>query len=423
MSDTQVQRPLHWSYLVPMVVAASVYSIHLGALLPLSVFLVGLLGCSLAYAVISRFGVGFELQAPARMREGDAVELVLLLSTVSWLPKFVAQAVAEVEYPSTEKEARQGRVSRSHNFFHTKSTPGGRGELYEMEGFILKLGHCRVQRRLEMERRGKVVIRWIRLHFTGPLGVFTAPRTFRVERTILVRVKPTRGADQLQLSGASGRLETQMKVGDTGDMTEYAGTRPYRTGDELRHIHWPTVARTGELFVREYTRSSAESVVVLLLRNGDLNREEDWGRPAAGEFLLRNLAALVIELYDRRIHTVFGSNVGEGHALSIGYSQRQLLEFHDEVSAVNWASPAGTVEFLDHLDVASLEDPAVVVFAVDRPNVRLLAGLPRALRVNPGRVMVVMAASASEPLQVPRGMRLIHCEESAPDGLFRKLVL
>jgi uncharacterized repeat protein (TIGR01451 family) len=37
-----------------------------------------------------------------------------------------------------------------------------------------------------------------------------------------------------------------------GESTELAGTREWREGDRLRDIHWPSLARTGRLVVKEY---------------------------------------------------------------------------------------------------------------------------------------------------------------------------
>lgn len=45
---------------------------------------------------------------------------------------------------------------------------------------------------------------------------------------------------------------------------DYYGTRPYVRGDSLKHIHWRSSARQGELIVKEYEQELKPSVVMVL---------------------------------------------------------------------------------------------------------------------------------------------------------------
>lgn len=45
---------------------------------------------------------------------------------------------------------------------------------------------------------------------------------------------------------------------------DYYGVREFRSGDPLRHVHWRTTARRGELVVREFERESGTPLVVLV---------------------------------------------------------------------------------------------------------------------------------------------------------------
>jgi uncharacterized protein (DUF58 family) len=50
---------------------------------------------------------------------------------------------------------------------------------------------------------------------------------------------------------------------------EFLGLRPYRPGDSLRHVHWRTTARRGELMVREYEDwPNDDLTIVLAARRG-----------------------------------------------------------------------------------------------------------------------------------------------------------
>ncbi|MEW6555521.1 MAG: DUF58 domain-containing protein [Actinomycetota bacterium] len=52
--------------------------------------------------------------------------------------------------------------------------------------------------------------------------------------------------------------------GKKGAGIDYYGVREFRSGDPLRHVHWRTTARRGELVVREFERETGTPLVVLV---------------------------------------------------------------------------------------------------------------------------------------------------------------
>lgn len=52
--------------------------------------------------------------------------------------------------------------------------------------------------------------------------------------------------------------------GRKGAGVDYYGVREFRPGDPLRHVHWKTTARRGELVVREFEREAGTPLVVLV---------------------------------------------------------------------------------------------------------------------------------------------------------------
>src|SRR5690606_25353628 len=99
-------------------------------------------------------------------------------------------------------------------------------------------------------------VRW-----TGVIDLFVHPRTVRLE------------------SSAAGLLRDLEGV-TTAKITDHAlafhALRPYEPGDDLRHVHWKTTARTGTLMVRQFeeTRRSQITVVHTLDRSRYRNEDE-----------------------------------------------------------------------------------------------------------------------------------------------------
>ena len=68
---------------------------------------------------------------------------------------------------------------------------------------------------------------------------------------------------------------TLWEVSSKGDGAEFYGVREYRAGDPLRHVHWRTTARRGELAVREFEREVGAPLVLLLDNRAGGDRERD----------------------------------------------------------------------------------------------------------------------------------------------------
>lgn len=97
--------------------------------------------------------------------------------------------------------------------------------------------------------------------WTGVIDLFVHPRT--------VRLQPSAAGLLRDLEGV-----TTTKITDH-DLAFHA-LRPYEPGDDRRHIHWKTSARTGTLMVRQFeeTRRSQLTVIHTLDRAGYADEEE-----------------------------------------------------------------------------------------------------------------------------------------------------
>ncbi|GGA63909.1 hypothetical protein GCM10011490_13170 [Pseudoclavibacter endophyticus] len=97
--------------------------------------------------------------------------------------------------------------------------------------------------------------------WTGVIDLFVHPRTVRLESSAAGLLRDLEGV-------------TTTKITDH-DLAFHA-LRPYEPGDDLRHVHWKTTARTGTLMVRQFeeTRRSQITIVHTLDRSRYRSEEE-----------------------------------------------------------------------------------------------------------------------------------------------------
>ena len=123
-----------------------------------------------------------------------------------------------------------------------------------------------VEVRLDFPRRGLYELGPAEVRVADPFGLLRFVRRFE-ERTEVVVYPKTHDLRNFPLRGAHVEANARGAVGQRGD--EFGGLREYRRGDDRRHIYWKSVARTGELFVKEFAIHAPRRYTVAL----DLRRE------------------------------------------------------------------------------------------------------------------------------------------------------
>ncbi|MFH5823504.1 DUF58 domain-containing protein [Georgenia sp. AZ-5] len=96
-------------------------------------------------------------------------------------------------------------------------------------------------------------------------------------------------------SGAAGLLH-DLEGRPSSDITasdlSFHALREYIAGDDRRHVHWRSSARTGTLMVRQFEETRRSQVVVALSRH-----EADYGDPAELELAVSAAASLGLESF------------------------------------------------------------------------------------------------------------------------------
>jgi uncharacterized protein (DUF58 family) len=119
-------------------------------------------------------------------------------------------------------------------------------------------------------KRGEYTIGPLTLRSSYPLGISSAERPV-AETSLSILVLPQLfEIAHLSLIFPNSSLQTGVEaLAKTGGSDEFFGTREYRRGDSLRHIHWPLSAKHGVLIVKEFEiRGSTQVSVILDLMKG-----------------------------------------------------------------------------------------------------------------------------------------------------------
>ena len=115
------------------------------------------------------------------------------------------------------------------------------------------------------EKRGEYSVEKIFLSSGDPLGLFRKKKVFREPAVIQIQPE-ARPLDSLAGgTGRGGLTDSEGRnLGKAGQGKDFFGVRPYRAGDEVRHIHWKSTAAKGQLMVKEFEASAVDRIVILL---------------------------------------------------------------------------------------------------------------------------------------------------------------
>jgi uncharacterized protein (DUF58 family) len=254
-----------------------------------------------------------------------------------------------------------------------------------------------LQEEVLFERRGLYELGPAEIRTTDPFGLLRFIQRFaaREEVTVYPEVFELVG---FPLRGGGGASGTRGSLGRRGD--EFSGLREYRRGDDRRHIHWKSVARTGELVVKEFAQDAPRRHAVLL----DLYRpgigvpevEIEDAVSAAGSILLHlaweGLPFRLLCTDKERGTTAFGDDEAaywramdllataraDGDAEPEDFLDEKLREDRDEfgesVVLVARSLGDGLVESVQELRAAGL---SVVVVALAAHTYRTVGSVPR----------------------------------------------
>jgi uncharacterized protein (DUF58 family) len=112
-----------------------------------------------------------------------------------------------------------------------------------------------------IDRRGAFAFPDLTLASSAPFGLFRRQQTLSIPTRALVypEVRPLARLELLDR-----QLAPQMTRPAAGVGYEVMGVRPYRIGDSPRHIHWRSVARSGQLVSKEFADETQPGLTLAL---------------------------------------------------------------------------------------------------------------------------------------------------------------
>jgi uncharacterized protein (DUF58 family) len=180
-------------------------------------------------------------------------------------------------------------------------------------------GETTIEASLAFARRGVYELGPAEVGVTDPFGLLRFVRRFE-ERTEVVVYPEIHDLYGFPLSGGNVEVGARGSRGQRGD--EFASLREYRHGDDRRHIHWKSVARTGELYVKEFALEAPRRYTVAL----DLRREGLRVSEAEVDDAVSAAASVLTHLLRKRLPFRLVCANGAGVATEFGSGEAAYWE-------------------------------------------------------------------------------------------------
>lgn len=209
--------------------------------------------------------------------------------------------------------------------------------------------------RLPTERRGRVKIGPLRIHVIDAFGLARRVRRDGNDLELLVYPRidpiaapPRPGGDDVHLADRSPST-----LGRSSD--EFYALREYVVGDDLRRVHWPSTARTGEMMVRQDQMPQQGRSTVLL------DCRESAAHPTVFEEMVSAVASIVSACARRDDLVRLISTDGFDSGFMAGASMNDALSYLAMVAQERSGDLAAVLQSLQG-------SPGSVVAVIGAPN-------------------------------------------------------
>jgi uncharacterized protein (DUF58 family) len=253
---------------------------------------------------------------------------VLLLTCAAWAALAGSARGVCVERGLSAAEVQEDASVHAHFTVRSPAWLPVRIEVEDHVGGWTVIEHRRASVELAVRRPGAYLLAPTRVRLRDPFGVFERQSLAGRPERLLILPVPQRGSIAVPAQP------------DRADDPEPHGLKPYRPGTPAKHIHWPTLARGGELQARHFAAPQDRLPLVVVDTAGAERLEAlDWAaRTAAGHILTlaRNGGCRVLLPGERNPTSVIGIG-GEWRSV-----HRRLAALGDLAPGNARASTVGT---------------------------------------------------------------------------------
>ncbi|ANC31246.1 DUF58 domain-containing protein [Isoptericola dokdonensis] len=235
------------------------------------------------------------------------------------------------------------------------------------------------------------------LQWTEPEELFVHPRTM-----------PLSGSSTGLLHDLEGRVTPDISDSDVS----FHALRDYVPGDDRRHIHWKSTARTGQLMVRQFEETRRSRLAVILS-----TRSDDYGDPEEFELAVSVCGSLGLQAIreDGGLAVMVQAGRVRGDHRTRLLDDLTRLELSPARTSLADVARAASVSATDASVVAVLVGSTVTPTDLRAAAVRLPVDARLvALRCTPGasvsrgRVADMQVLTLGELADLPHALRRIH---------------
>lgn len=239
-----------------------------------------------------------------------------------------------------------------------------------------------------------------------PFGIMHARRDVRVDRRVLVwpATVPLESLLDTGETTADDDAVSDRRVGDRGDVV---GTRPFRQGDPLRHVHWALTARMGVMVSRE--RQAPLTTAVKVFADVDPANHGDDGPTGSLENVIRVAASLCVGYHQRgaRVECHLGHD-----RLEVAAGRQGMARFLDELARKNPSdhhertAPRGRAAAVHGPRQGGLAIAVTTPSGITAASDRRIGSVDLMITIGPRDSAVGTRAPAMRPLPADRVVRL-----------------
>jgi len=148
---------------------------------------------------------------------------------------------------------------------------------------------------------------------------------------------------------------------------EFSGLREYRQGDNPRHIHWPTTARTNELMLKEFEPLASANLHIILDQSKVSN--VGTGKHSSFEYAVRIAASIARYAIDNGMSINVSPYQGKD-SIGLGSGEMHFREIMDYLAIIDANSDVTYSTVIQEVAISMTEGQTAIVF-LSEPSARV----------------------------------------------------